>query len=222
MNQLEKYILGHRADFDTAEVPDRVWENLVATGHVGTCTLEAFLAENRAALDSSVPDLRVWANIEKALPARPVEHGLSVVWTRQLMRAAAAIALIISCFGAGWWFARSGQTPDGMAMSAVSPEYAELENFYQRDIAGKQEKLASFASQREPVLDDLAQMDGAMLELQRDLANVPAGNRAQIIHAMIENYKAKAAILEKVLEHIQAPRVNAQPSNNAGHEVIQI
>lgn len=61
-----------------------------------------------------------------------------------------------------------------MAMSDVSNEYAELENYYRRDIAGKQQKLASFTgSQPAEVHEDMEQLDGVMSELQQEL-NVPA------------------------------------------------
>jgi hypothetical protein len=54
-----------------------------------------------------------------------------------------------------------------------------------------------------------------MLELRGELANVPPGNREQVVRAMIDNYKAKAAILERVLERLekaQHPDAERQPS----------
>ncbi|MFN4253960.1 MAG: hypothetical protein ACK4Q5_03005 [Saprospiraceae bacterium] len=218
---LEKFIAANRAAFNVAEPSAQVWANLEASGQLGDCSLESFLTENRTHLDTAVPDLRVWANIEKTLPAtQPAMRVAHLNFGRQLMRAAAAIALIISCFGAGMWYARNGSGGEGMAMSEVSNEYAELENYYRRDISAKQEKLASFASQNDPVLDDLAQLDNMMAELKHELANVPEGNREQVIRAMIDNYKAKTAILEKVLEHIQ--HQNQEQSNSVKNEIKNI
>ena len=217
---LEKFISENRAAFNLAEPPAQIWASLEASGQLGDCALETFLTENRSQLDAAVPDLRVWSNIERALPAgQPAMRVLHVNFGRQLMRAAAAIALIITCFSAGMWYARNGSA-DGMAMGEVSNEYAELEDYYRRDISAKQEKLASFASQNDPVLDDLAQLDNMMAELKHELANVPEGNREQVIRAMIDNYKAKTAILEKVLEHIQ--HQNQEQSNSVKNEIKNI
>jgi hypothetical protein len=95
-------------------------------------------------------------------------------------------------------------------MSDVSGEYKELEQFYQRDITVKREKLATFTgSQPAEVGEDLEHLDEIMAELRRDLADVPPGNREQVIRAMIENYKAKMAILQRVLERLEQ-------SNNGG------
>ena len=88
-------------------------------------------------------------------------------------------------------------------MADVSPEYAELERHYEHDITDKKEKLATFTgSQSADVLQDLDQLDRIMEELRRELADVPPGNRQQVVRAMIENYKAKTAILQRVLEHL--------------------
>lgn len=221
---LEKFILENRAHFDVAQPPAHVWATLEASGKLGDCALETFLAENRSALDAAVPDgLRTWANIEKALPAaaptmRVAHRNLGA----RLMRAAAVIALIVSGFGAGMWYAGQRGQVEGMAMSEVSSEYAELEDFYQRDIASKSQKLASFAAQRESVVPDLAQMDKAMEELRQELADVPPANREQVVRAMIDNYKAKSAILEKVLEHIQSQNHNQEQSNSVKHGIKNI
>jgi hypothetical protein len=126
------------------------------------------------------------------------------------MRMAASLALLIAGIGGGIWYERNGNATEGMAMSDVSGEYKELEQFYQRDITVKREKLATFTgSQPAEVGEDLEHLDEIMAELRRDLADVPPGNREQVIRAMIENYKAKMAILQRVLERLEQ-------SNNGG------
>ncbi len=42
-----------------------------------------------------------------------------------------------------------------------------------------------------------------MEQLRQELAIVPPGNREQVVRAMIENYKAKTAILQRVLERLE-------------------
>jgi hypothetical protein len=150
-------------------------------------------------------------------PAIKVTMG----WQRSILRAAASIALLLTGVGLGLWYAHHDEKAiAGMAMSDVSHEYAELEQYYQRDIAGKQVKLSSFSgSQPAEVHEDLDQLDDMMAELRQELANVPEGNKEQVVRAMIENYKAKTAILQRVLERLEQTK-----TTNSGkkHEIKSI
>lgn len=220
---LEKYLLVNRILMDTAEAPEGVWTGIEK--HLNHApkksSLESFLAENRDALDSETPDLRVWSTISSALPA-PKAIVVKVNWQRHLMRVAASVALLVVGLGAGIWYARSSAGSPGMAMADVSPEYAELEQYYKHDITDKKAKLASFnGSQSADVFEDLDQLDHIMEELRRDLATVPPGNRQQVVRAMIENYKAKAAILQRVLEHL-GEQQNEDKNSKTSHEIKNI
>ncbi len=214
---LEAELLHNRILLDSEVPSDKVWQKLEQflndQAGMSPDPLEHFIREHRETLDSEVPDLKVWANVIRQLPA----SGTKVVhinWRHSLMRIAASIALLLAGVTAGIWYARSGE-PSAMAMSEVSNEYAELENYYQRDIAGKQKKLASFTgSQPAEVHEDMEQLDDIMAELQKELANVPAGNREQVVRAMIENYKAKAAILERVLDRLEPTKTETKNSDS--------
>lgn len=212
---LETALLHNRILLDTEMPSGKVWQEIeqFLDGYVHTTPdpLEQFIRENREALDSEVPDLKVWANVTRNIPSSKtvVVH---MNWRHSLLRIAASIALLLAGVTAGIWYARLDEAP-AMAMSDVSNEYAELETYYQRDIAGKQQKLASFTgSQPAEVHEDMEQLDGVMTELQKELAGVPAGNREQVVRAMIENYKAKAAILERVLDRLEPTKTDAKNS----------
>lgn len=222
-DRLEQYLLINRPLFDTAATPDSIWENVEqALKQTPSDPLESFIRDNRTAFDTNTPDLRVWAAIEQAVPAQSAKI-IGMPWHRALLRSAAAIALLITGISIGVWYGRadmSGQT--GMAMSEVSTEYAELEQYYQRDISAKQDKLATLVSNRDQDLNaDLLQMDKVMSELRQELANVPPGNREKVVRAMIENYKAKAAILERVLGHLEQQKQPAT-TNSGNYEVDNI
>ena len=221
---IEQFILTNRALFDTANPPEQCWpaiETALDAAALPADSLERFIEENRDAFDTEMPDLRVWAGIEQSAP-KQTARTIPVYWRRTLLRIAASLALLLTGVGIGIWYAGgSGQKTPGMAMSAVSAEYAELEQYYQRDINSKQQKLASFTAYHDgEVTDDLQQMDRVMVELREELAQVPPGNREQVVRAMIENYKAKAAILERVLEHLE----QQQPAttNSGNHAVKKI
>lgn len=221
---LETALLTNRPLLDAETPADRVWSNieqfLCGEKTKAPDALESFICNHREALDSEVPDLKVWANIVKETPAKAKIFRLT--WQRSLLRAAASVALLVTGLGLGIWYARSGETPV-MAMSDVSNEYAELEHFFQRDIAGKQQKLAAFTgSQPADVHEDLDQLDNVMAELREELANVPEGNREQVVRAMIENYKAKAAILERVLERLEESTKTETKNSDSGNAIKNI
>jgi hypothetical protein len=212
-DSLERHLLLNRILLDTAIPADKVWTgiNEHLPPSISPLDVEDFIRQNRESLDTETPDLRVWENVTATLPA-PKAIVVRVSWQRHLLRAAASIALLVVGLGAGIWYARSTDG-SGMAMAEVSPEYAELEQYYEHDIHGKKEKLATFTgSQSADVLQDIEQLDRIMEELRRDLATVPEGNRPQVLRAMIENYKAKAAILERVLESLEEKQ---QGNNNS-------
>jgi len=219
---LEKTVLLDRLLLDTEEPSDCVWDNIVAAldRKAGPSSLECFIHENRDEFDTELPGLRVWETIEKSIPASKTAKIIPVDWQRRLLRAAASVALLVTGMGLGLWYARTtgSLAQGGMAMSEVSTEYRELEAYYQRDIAVKEEKLAQFTGNQPAEIEgDLDQMDKVMQELRQELANVPPGNREQVVRIMIENYKAKASILQRVLQHLEDLSPDHQ-QNNKKHE----
>lgn len=203
---LEQYLWNNRIFLDAETPAEMVWANI--DSHLANCKfgneLEQFICENRENFDEAAPDLRVWSELSAQLPEKKSKPKMIAIgWQRNLMRAAAAIALLLTGLGAGIWYANSSKPPE-MSMAQVSPEFAELERHYEQDIDQKREKLVSYrGSQSSDVMQDLDQLDHVMKELREELAHVPPANRQQVVRAMIENYKAKTAILERVLEHLE-------------------
>jgi hypothetical protein len=220
---LEQHIAINRILLDT-ETPDScVWENISAQldgQHGASDTLECYIRQNREALDLAVPNTGLWRNIEQHIStgARPAARMIPLHWQRSLMRVAASIALLMAGIGIGAWYAR--HNTGGMNMADVSSEYAELEQYYQSDIAVKQQKLASFTGNRPTEIKvDLEQLDQMMKDLRQELADVPPANREQVVRAMIENYKAKTAILKRVLEDLDTTHQPDNENSDAGYEI---
>jgi hypothetical protein len=64
LDNIEKFLLDNREQFDTEEPNTHLWANIVE--RLGdTDNLEHFIASNRADFDLEVPSLTIWANIEK-------------------------------------------------------------------------------------------------------------------------------------------------------------
>ena len=203
--------------------PAGAWENIRAELDAlqdSDDPLEHFILANRDALDTAVPDTALWQHIEQTVhraTSRPkVVH---MTWQRHLLRIAASLTLLLAGIGMGTWYARASQ--NSMDMADVSSEYGELEQFYERDIATKQQKLATFTGNRPAEVNtDLQQLDYIMQELRRELAEVPPANREQVVRAMIENYKAKTTILEKVLRSLDSTQKPVKDNSDAaGYEI---
>lgn len=177
--------------------------------------IEQFILENREQFDRETPGPRVWQGIEKALDEAvggqknepkltPISGGKRRLW----FLAAAASFLLVGAIGFFMGKNSAAEKPGGdrVALQNVSPEAAEAEQFYVRTISAKTKELETHEYHNDQVNDDLAAIDRAMAELKHELANVPPGQREQLVHALIENYQIKLKILDKVLEHTSSPQ----------------
>ena len=159
--------------------------------------LEKFVHENRSAFDVEVPNLKVWANINKQIDQRPKPK---IVWLRRLRAVAAVAILAVTACVIG--FKMGTASVEARSLADISPEHAEMETYFNTQI---QEKMAKLASYRQDgfVKSDFQELDAIYEDLKKELEKAPAGNEEQVIQAMISNYQTKIDILEKVLEKVQ-------------------
>lgn len=196
--------------------------------------LEAFIRENRSAFDAEQPHLRVWRGLEKRLDehaaaAPPQEAGPDVETVatprlvalntrrrttyRVLSMAALALVLIFAggVIGANF-FAPSVEPLESLA--EISPEYGEMEQYFRQQIDERAAQLASY--EVDPVVQqDLAQLDSVYRELALEIKKAPEAARAQVVAAMIENYRTKVDLLEHILDRMQT----IQPETNDNDEI---
>jgi hypothetical protein len=181
--------------------------------------LEQFIHNNREAFDTEIPDLRVWAALDRQLNVQTAPKEAKMVsllsWLPK-MRIAASIALLVATgISIGFYLKSNSAAP---SLADVSPEHAEMEQFYQKEIEKKERLLVQVANQEAPaVKQDLQAIDQVMVELREELMNAPRGSRAHIIKNMIESYKNKVDILERVLqnrENYSNTNISKQQSNN--------
>jgi hypothetical protein len=169
-------------------------------------SIEQFIQQNRDAFDTDVPSAAVWDSISRQLSeTKPVKpHGWTIWKNSRLSSIAAAVALLLIGTGIGVGISKQSLSNDeAKVFASVSPEFQEAADYYQRDINAKREKLAQFASQKNSVEADLVQLEQVMNELKAELNNIPPARRQAVVAAMIENYKMRASILEKVLQKIE-------------------
>lgn len=169
-------------------------------------SLEQFIRDHRSEFDAEHPPLHIWAGIEHQLGRQetPENAGRNVpVFSISRSKMAAGIAaLLVVGFLAGLGLSRQQQSSVMAEIEQVNPDFREAEKYYNEQIDSKIAQLASYNSESAPVLEDLAQVDEIMEELRQELASAPSGAEEQIVSDLINSYRTKLAILEKVLESI--------------------
>ncbi|MFQ5445861.1 MAG: hypothetical protein ACE5FF_02910 [Saprospiraceae bacterium] len=174
-------------------------------------SLEKYIRKNREDFDTGVPGLNVWANINRHLEQRP---NLRIVWMRRLRVAAAVVVLLVAGGAIGAHLSNASGEVESLA--DISPEYAEMEQYFSSQVDDKMAKLASYR-QDDFVKGDIQDLDSVYEDLKKELKDAQPGTQEQIIQAMIENYQTKIDILERVLEKVQT--TNTTNLKTEGNEI---
>ncbi len=150
----------------------------------------------------------LWGNIEAQLDEKEKTSQSPRTWLK--IAASFAILFVIS-----WGLVsvlRSGDdTEELYALHDISPELAETEYYYASQISEKLQMIhTSDADVDNLVKEDLTLLDSAYYELQLDLMD--NADNEEVINAMIQNYRIKLQILEKVLDEIRTKESNESPN----------
>lgn len=199
MKNLEKYIVNNKEAFDT-EIPNlRVWA-AIEKQLAPELDLEAFIEDNKADFDTEIPNLKIWAQIDKTINRPAERRHILRGW---FLRSAAAIALLITGATAGiFMIEKRADTLVEKQLEQVAPDFQKTEKYYNQQVQAKLTQLASYENADPSVLSDLKQIDVVQEELKAELQNAPASTREEIVQRVIDNYKIKIGILERVLEHV--------------------
>ncbi len=199
MKNLEKYIVENKEAFDS-EIPNlRVWA-AIEKQLAPELDVEAFIEDNKAAFDTEIPNLKIWAQIDKTINRTAERRHILRVW---LLRSAAAIALLIIGATAGvFMMGKRADTLVEKQLEQLAPNFQKTEKYYNQQVQAKLTQLASYENTDPSVLSDLKQIDMVQEELKAELENAPTSTREEIVRRVIDNYKIKIGILERVLEQI--------------------
>ena len=178
---------------------------------------EKFVRDNREDFDMKTPSFKIWENIDKELngeqkefsPLKIVKSERHLTLRKRVLRYAsvAAVGLLLLTVGGmigSYFTANGGQEVAEVSFGEISEEYAEVEQFYAQQVNYQIEELKKHDYDKN-ILEDITELDIAFKELKQELGNSEVMSDEEIIHAMIENYQMKIAILERVLERI-APK----------------
>ena len=125
-----------------------------------------------------------WANFSKK---NTPKKSKTLLWA-----VAASMALFIGVFGVNFMM--------GSGAPKQLSEWEEVELFYQNQIDDMTIMVTNYSSDKE-FLYDLEEMDKAFLEIKDDLQDDAANE--EVIEAMMNHYRLKLEILEKMLDEIR-------------------
>ena len=156
--------------------------------------LKKYIDENRSELDVFSFDLEAGlADLQQRLPKK--ERDLTWIW-----KVAAAVSLLITVCTVLFF------TMDRGSNQYMASEASETEKYYQSMVDAK---LVLVKDRVDPqILMELEEMDRVFEELKSDLADDV--DNEEVIAAMIDNYRLKLKILEKILEELDDEAVEAE------------
>ncbi len=190
---------------------------------MSTNQLEDFIRDNRPDFDDERPGLGLWNRIEQDLEnhRRTVGGGAGgpapmhslnqrkrprKVW----LRLAAAVVLLLV---AGGFLGReiglrtTAQQREANLIESIAPDYFEMATYYEQEINQKYAALTSNRPADDKISEDLAAVDRAMKELREELPEAPREDQARIISELVNSYRIKLDILERILRRL--PETNA-------------
>lgn len=168
--------------------------------------LEKFIQENREGFDDAVPNLKVWAQIDKELSQPKVQKTTRPAFAIRRWASIAAAGLLLLTVGTlfGIQITKS-QYGAFTEVSALMDEFGEMESFYQNEITKKVSLLEDYKMEK-AVESDLNQLESFLSDLKTELDQAPEESKESIVNAMITNYKTRLDILERILNKLEATK----------------
>ena len=184
--------------------------------------LEKFIQENRDQLDPELPK-GLWEKIE---PQSKKQRLFSKTWMN-VASIAAGVLLLVS-LGISYFYGNDDNGPvhseptvaqksdevikEDVNLGEISPEYAEIEMHYASLVNDRVEELNRLNPDPD-LMEEIEELEEEYELLKKELGS--GGNDAQIIEAMIDNYRIKLQLLEDILDHLK-------DINHEDYEEVQI
>ena len=156
--------------------------------------------------DSNVYDTDldgIWDSIAERLDEQDKKKGKKpVMWVRY-----AAAILLLAVTGFTFYYNSLKNNPGTISLESISMELADAEVYYSSLYGEKLEMIQSSGVQLdEEIYADLHSMDSVYKDLKTDLKdNV---DNEEVVQAMLENYRMRVQILERILQQIEEKEGN--------------
>lgn len=176
--------------------------------------LKKYVEQHRERFESYDLDVDdAWQEIELELERDQQSNSL-LTW-RNVARIA-AVFVVIAAIGFGFYLnnERIKLNDGGIALHRISADLADTEAFYSTQIDEKLQMIeAASGSLDEEVVMQLKVLDEDYSSLKKDLND--QADSEEVINAMIQYYRLKLSMLEKILDEIQ------EKDENENHDTVQ-
>jgi len=185
--------------------------------------LKIFIEENEAEFDA-VPRAGHFERFKQKQSQQVIPVKAKPIVISGFMKIA---ALAILVFGIGWLFFNLGKMQGSQEFASNSnanaiinaSELTEAETFFTEQVDLKRKEVLTYASSNneatKQIMLELEKLELQYLDLKEELAI--NDNNEQIINAMVENYRMRLSVLERLLEQLKKSNIIKQKH----HENIQ-
>ena len=157
--------------------------------------LEKILLERRDEIQNDEPHEGHFERFEMKLNSKP----------KSKMRYLQIASSVCSSAGIGFDCSKLFKPEqDAVCLRQISPEYAEVENYYMNSINSEEEKLAKFIKHtnddgltQKMLNEELASFEEQYQQLCNDMKSNPGDER--IVNAMINYYQTKLGVITQIL-----------------------
>ncbi|HLF65010.1 MAG TPA: hypothetical protein VI603_14695 [Saprospiraceae bacterium] len=158
--------------------------------------LEKYIQTHRDQFDDRNPDPAIWDQIATRLPQKRDEHRHIAMW-RWMSAVAVALALVMCGVVAGMYMGNNR-----VAQNPAYAEFMQAQQYYDVEYNKKKSELSQYVY--DPVLDkDLQELDKMYEALSQEFLNTKEPDKTELINAMIQIYKTRIELLERVLNRIE-------------------
>jgi hypothetical protein len=178
-------------------------------------SLEKYILENRQGFDVHVPPFRVWDRVD----TRGSIKKYFIYNRRSFVYRAASILLVLGLsFLAQEFMSRGQEHPENLFARQAGireiPELLEAHTYYnvRASLVYKEVEpvLAANPELKSDLVKELLELDNINKELSIDLKDNVA--TAEVVDAMIQNYRQKLQILEEIKQHLGVQVTHDQSS----------
>lgn len=174
--------------------------------------LEDFIKNNRSAFDIDEPSPMVWAGVERSFRRNKL---------KKIIRFSGIAASVLILISAGYFMGLrngNGQINESLFANEVQyNDFQEAQNFYTKEIDNKMVEVKDLGVESD-VQNDLTQLDEIYNDLKKEMLNAQYKDKELLINLMINNYRTKIEILERIIGKTK----NSPQSKTQNNETISI
>jgi hypothetical protein len=160
--------------------------------------VEKLILQEREHFDFELPDERIWNNISQQIRS---ERYIPIWKNATLMKSVAAACILLILGGTLGFILGKKQDKPLWNVGLETKPFVEFEMISQESIRKKIFQLKELDADKS-IYADLQQIDQSIIELKRELKNIPPGQEKIILKQLRLGYQTKLKILDKILERL--------------------